>query len=59
MFTKYLDNLLSSDEVPVKCYVVHPGYINSNLHTQTWYAKWNTMSSSWAFQVVYYYVLLL
>jgi len=38
MFTRYMDNLMSTENAPVKSYCLHPGFISSNLYTQTWWA---------------------
>ena len=51
MFTKVLDERLSADNKPVKVYAIHPGFIRSNLYTQTWYAKFVTLTMGFMFKV--------
>lgn len=51
MFTKVLDERLSSENKPVKVYAIHPGFIRSNLYTQTWYAKFVTLTMGFMFKV--------
>lgn len=51
MFTKVLDERLSAENKPVKVYAIHPGFIRSNLYTQTWYAKFVTLTMGFMFKV--------
>lgn len=51
MFTKILDEQLSSENKPVKVYAVHPGFIRSNLYTQTWYTKFVSLTMGFMFKV--------
>lgn len=51
MFTKVLDERLSAENKPVKVYAIHPGFIRSNLYTQTWYAKLVTLTMGFMFKV--------
>ncbi|XP_032781983.2 retinol dehydrogenase 11 [Daphnia magna] len=50
MFTKILDEQLSSENKPVKVYAVHPGFIRSNLYTQTWYTKFVSLTMGFMFK---------
>lgn len=51
MFTRVLDERLSTENKAVKVYAVHPGFIRSNLYTQTWYAKLVTLLMGFMFKV--------
>jgi NAD(P)-dependent dehydrogenase (short-subunit alcohol dehydrogenase family) len=51
MFTKVLDEQLSTENKPVKVYAVHPGFIRSNLYSQTWYAKFVSLTMGFMFKV--------
>ncbi len=51
MFTKVLDEQLSTENKPVKVYAVHPGFIRSNLYSQTWYAKFVSLTMGFLFKV--------
>ena len=55
MFTRYLDNKLSSENIPVRCYAMHPGFINSNLYTQTWWARSLTLFFGCMFRVIWFH----
>jgi len=50
MFTKTLDENLMAENAHVKCYAMHPGFINSNLYVQTWYAKLVTIMTGFMFK---------
>lgn len=50
MFTKVLDEKLIETDKPVRTYAVHPGFIRSNLYTQTWYAKLCTAAMGFMFK---------
>ncbi|EFX86945.1 hypothetical protein DAPPUDRAFT_312400 [Daphnia pulex] len=50
MFTKVLDEQLSTENKPVKVYAVHPGFIRSNLYSQTWYAKFVSLTMGFMFK---------
>jgi dehydrogenase/reductase SDR family protein X len=50
MFTKTLDEHLSLENLPVKCYALHPGFIRSNLYTNTWYAQLVTLLMGFMFK---------
>jgi NAD(P)-dependent dehydrogenase (short-subunit alcohol dehydrogenase family) len=51
MFTKTLDERLAAADKPVHVYAIHPGFIRSNLYTQTWYAKFVTLTMGCMFKV--------
>ncbi len=51
MFTKTLDERLATADKPVHVYAIHPGFIRSNLYTQTWYAKFVTLTMGCMFKV--------
>lgn len=51
MFTRELDERLSAENKAVKVYAIHPGFIRSNLYTQTWYAKFVTLTMGFMFKV--------
>lgn len=50
MFTRVLDEHLSAENKAVKVYAIHPGFIRSNLYTQTWYAKFVTLTMGFMFK---------
>ena len=52
MFTKTLDERLLTADKPVHVYAIHPGFIRSNLYTQTWYAKFVTLTMGFMFKVI-------
>ena len=58
MFTKTLDERLATADKPVHVYAIHPGFINSNLYTQTWYAKFITLTTGFMFKVIMNHLLL-
>lgn len=51
MFSKVLDEKLIAANKPVRCYALHPGFINSGLYGLTWYAKLVTLSMGFMFKV--------
>jgi len=60
MFTTILDEKLVTENIPVKCYAMHPGFIKSNLYTQNWYSKLTTLATGFLFKVtVYLYSFLI
>jgi len=50
MFTTILDEKLVTENIPVKCYAMHPGFIKSNLYTQNWYSKLTTLATGFLFK---------
>lgn len=50
MFTKVLDEKLIAANKPVRCYALHPGFINSGLYGLTWYAKLVTLTMGFMFK---------
>jgi len=50
MFTTTLDEKLIAESIPVKCFAMHPGFIKSNLYSQSWVSKAITILTGFLFK---------